>query len=278
MTHALVSASRADGNSVLLFEFSYSGGTFYRSNAVRQITVLGNTYEPMVGQAGDIESRGDLEPDGQIIPFDLLITDEIAQLFVGYPPSEPVNVEAREYHIGQTEAPTFWLGEVTDFQVKEAGGDANLKLSPITEFFADDLGDETWTVECRHTHYDPETCKVDKAAFTETTTAVSVSDNIVTLPSGWNGSRPFLKFITGQASWTNSAGAIELRRITDATATSVTLTTAVRDLDPGQSISLIPGCNKQSYGGDCQNLFTNLPNFGGHPWLSNLNPSSEDIF
>lgn len=276
MTHASVSASRADGVPVLLFTFTYSGGTFHRSTALRPITVLGNTYTPLAISAGQLESRGDLEPDGQIIPINLEITDTLVQLYVDYPPSEPVDVEVREHHLGQTEAPLLWLGEISDLIVNE--NDANLKLAPVTEFFADDLGERTWSLLCPHTLYDADTCRASKAAATVTAVVDSIGGNTVNLPANWHGSFQFFKFTRGEASWTNAQGATEIRRITATSATSVVLTTDPRDLLPGATITLALSCNRRGIGGDCELVHNNIVNFGGHPWISLISPSDESVF
>jgi hypothetical protein len=98
----------------------------------------------------------------------------------------------------------------------------------------------------------------------------SKSGTSVTVASGWNGAFPAGGFREGIVEWTNDDGGTEKRKILSISGDTLSLGGLLRDLDAGDAVSIILGCNHQM--SDCEGLFNNIQNHGGCPWIPLKNP------
>ena len=122
---------------------------------------------------------------------------------------------------------------------------------------------------CPHVLYGDQ-CRADKAAATVTTTVAGISGNSLTLPPGWNGAFSAAQFTEGMVEWTNDDGATERRKILSVSGNVLLIGGLLRDLDVSDSVNAVLGCNHQM--SDCQDVFDNIHNFGGCPWIPTKSP------
>lgn len=276
MTHAIFEGSRFGGQPVTLVLFAYSGGEFAYTTGDAPVSFGGRDYQPVAIDHGRVQSRGDAEPDGQIVGITVPLDNPVAALFLVYPPSEAVTVTIREGHIGGSEFPVKWTGGVNSVVFDKK--DAVIKCEPVILAFDRSGFDRRYSVQCQYPLYDPSTCKANKAAATIVRTVIASDTTSITLQESWAGAVPVSKYLNGEVNWQNSAGAIEARRVISVTQTTLTLSAPVRDLAAGSNVNIILGCNRKGVGGDCETLHNNLANFGGQPWQPTDNPFVQDKF
>jgi hypothetical protein len=121
----------------------------------------------------------------------------------------------------------------------------------------------------------PGLCNADKASKTLSATVSTVDGATVTLGAGWNGAFSGAKFLGGLFEWVNDDGLTDRRTILRVTGNTLSLSGIAKDVDPGDTVSVVVGCNHKAYAeqdGDCLPLHDNINNYGGDPWIPLKNP------
>ncbi len=70
--------------------------------------------------------------------------------------------------------------------------------------------------------------------------------------------------------WTPAGASTERRAIIRVAGNVLTLSGIAKDLDVGDAVDVVLGCNHKAYaseGGDCQPLHNNINDFGGCRWI-----------
>lgn len=276
MTFAEREESLEDGAPQRLYKFVYGaapGASYRYTDAVEAIPYDDGSgegeedYDPIAIIRDAIRSNGTLE--NVTLSVEVPADAEIAQLFLVWPPSQPVALTIRAGHAGEAEFPVEWAGRVIGCQWGEAT--ATLSCQPVSTSMARPGLRRRYALACQYVLYDAATCKASEAAATAATTASSVTGSLIGVPGGWSGGAEPAKYNGGKLSWTNAdTGLPEVRRILAATAGTIRVAGLVRGLEEDQAIDATLGCNRQE--SDCALLHDNLVNFGGFPWLPVDNP------
>jgi hypothetical protein len=116
---------------------------------------------------------------------------------------------------------------------------------------------------CSHVHYG-RGCFKNKADVAVAGTVLTVSDSVVTVDTA--SSKPEGYFNAGMIA--DSSGV--LRFITSHVGTVLTLSRALSSLTVCMSVNLYPGCPRTTTA--CKDIFDNLPNHGGYPWIPSIDP------
>ncbi|MGO8241346.1 phage BR0599 family protein [Rhizobium ruizarguesonis] len=278
MSFSSIETSRHRGQPVTLYHFAYSETAYFAyTDAENPITHDDNgsasggeiIYEPIPIMREAVVSSGTMDKSALSIrmPRDV----ELGDLFRVYPPAQVVTLIIRQGHLSDTEDPpeflVIWSGRV--LSVARDGDECVVSCEPVSSSLRRPGLRRHYQFGCPHVLYGPQ-CSANKAAHSISTTVSALSGTSITLPGGWNGSFSAAKFVEGVVEWTNDAGGIERRKILKVTGNVLLLGGLLRDLDVGATITAALGCNHQM--SDCQNLFANIQNFGGCPWIPTENP------
>lgn len=271
MAFAPIETSRQKGMPVTLYEFIYDAtplSYFAITDAEAEIVEDGITYAPTPAIRDAVVSSGSLDRSTLAIrmPRDV----EFSEKFRVYPPTQPVTLIIRQGHMSDTPAPEFlvvWSGRV--LSVGREGDECVVSCEPVSSSLRRPGLRRNYQLGCPHVLYGDE-CKANRAASTTTSTVASISGTSATLNAGWNGSFDPTKFREGIMEWVNDDGGTEKRKILSISGNTLALGGLLRDLDVGDPVSTVLGCNHQM--DDCQFLFNNILNHGGCPWIPINNP------
>lgn len=288
MALSFFKSSRHRGNTVDCFEFVYGDSSeddAYRyTNTERPLVFDGKTFDALAIERDSIKSKG-REMGGQ---FNVKVprTSGIAQLFQGLPPRRVVFLRVYEGDAPEADTPEgwasgptpvldlIWSGRVLEAQHK----------SDITVLSCDNLGagmkrpglNRFYQRECPHVLYGLR-CQADEAAATSTFTSADAPEGrTIRLTGGW----PELSdadrgnHIGGILRFTGPVGQ-ETRRIVDVSANFVTVDSPVGGLlSEGDALTVSLGCPRTPEA--CVQLHNNIQNYGGMPYIPELDPHGKN--
>ena len=84
----------------------------------------------------------------------------------------------------------------------------------------------------------------------------SLTSNVLTFNSGWNGAVAIEKYLGGLVEWTNANSGLESHTILRTTDTDITISGIVKDLVALDNVDVILGCNRQM--DDCEALHNTI--------------------
>lgn len=260
------------GRPVCLYEFAW-GPTVWRYTSADRDIVWGTDAEgsPLTWTAIPIKDDGFSQGANKV---DLMVTLPrrlpVVQLFNGTPPSTPINLTCRRFHKDDpdAEAQVYWLGYIGTVKGKD------MATSEITSLA---LGRTVrrvglrlcWQKSCPHVLYDSG-CRADRNLFKTDTTITALTGNTVTVAS--LGAFPLSQYAGGFIEWVATPeGAIDRRPIEVGVGGNELLLLNTTDrLTVGQDVSVFIGCDLTPT--TCNNVFNNLPNYGGLPFLPGKSP------
>lgn len=279
MPFTFFETSQSSGEPLLLYRVAYGSGPsdfLALTDAEEDITVEGVVFEgrqaihcPPITASGTLD-KSTLELE---VPFDSPLTE----LFRTEVPDHVISLKIMRAHYGDVvdgvlssaNVRQIWGGRILNFEV---GADyvVTLSCSPLGSSIKRAGLRRPYCIGCPHLHYGPE-CKADRDAFTVTSTAVSKTANTVTLGAGWAGAFPAAKFVRGVLSFAGEFGTV-YRTILQVSGDTLTVSGALAQLPVGAAVSASLGCDHTT--GDCKDLFDNILNYGGFPWIPTENPTS----
>jgi hypothetical protein len=271
MAFAPLEESRQKALPVTLYQFIYDTAPltyFAITDAEQAIVNAGVTYDPVPAMRDAIVSSGSL--DRTTIAVRMPRDIEFSEKFRVYPPTVPVTLIIRQGHLSDTPTPEFlvvWSGRV--LSVGREGDECVVSCEPVSSSLRRPGLRRNYQLGCPHVLYGTE-CKANRAAATRTSTVASIAGTTATVGSGWNAGTDPAKFNEGVFEWTNDDGGTEKRKILSVSGNTFALGGLLRDLDVGDPVNIILGCNHQM--SDCENLFNNIQNHGGCPWIPLKNP------
>lgn len=266
MTFESREESRSQGEPLTIYRFTIGEEIYAYTDADRPIWFEGETYSAIPIDRDSINTSGTLDKSALTIrvPHDT----PIAELFRIFPPSEVVGLTIFQGHDGEPEIEfrAIWAGRVLSRAVE--GSEASLSCEPVNTSMKRPMLRGRYQYQCRHALYRPG-CNLNRDDFKVTATVVSVSGSTVTFADGWNGSFAEARFANGIMEWDGSTRATRQILNVDSTLNRLRIGGSTAGLTPGMTVSLNPGCNHTM--GNC-NLFNNILNFGGMPWIPKRNP------
>lgn len=276
MTFPARETSEEQGEPISLYRFIYSGTiadspaapSYNYTDAVVSVVepVEGLTYTPTTIISDNLKSGGDA--DQSFLELRVPGDSTIADLFIVWPPSQPIILRIRNGHVGETEFPVRWSGRVT--ACKWEDNEAILTCESIATSLGRPGLRRRWTVGCPYALYDANTCKANEAAATITVAVQAIASTILTFTAGWHGGVAAAKFNGGKISWTDGSGVLHIRSILSAGATDVRISGLTTGLAALDNVDISLGCNRQE--SDCVNLHNNLLEYGGQLFLPTENP------
>ena len=270
MTFNAREISTDDGQPISLYLIEWGPTIYAYTSSDRPITYAGVTYLPEAISDTGLTQGGSSQNDFTLdVPTSLPIVD----LFRSTPPSEPIWLTARRLHVGDGEAPIFWIGTISNVK---RGDLANSQVigRPLMASFKRTGLRLAWTVGCPHFIYD-KSCRVDPEAFVVNAVVATVTGTAITLtlPTG----KPDDWFKGGFLSWPVTVeGTLERRMIETHTGITLGIYGTTDRLTVGTNVKLYPGCSRTSE--TCETKFNNLANLGGFDFMPNKSPFKSQIF
>jgi hypothetical protein len=277
-------SSQQLGDPIQLFRFTYGtepGEYFAYTDHTQAVTAdhggsIGEvTYEPVPIDHEAIVADGTLDRSAIKINFD--IDTGIAELFRVYPPSNVVTLVIYHGHLDDPDGAfsAVWSGRVLG--AAREGSELTLQGVPVSSQMLRPGLRRHYQYGCPHALYGPQ-CRADKAAATVAATVASLTATTVTLTAGWEGAFDPGKFVRGMLEWTPAGQSTQRRTIIRRSGDTLTLSGITKALDVADAVAVVLGCNHHAFAdkdGDCEGLHvpvdgltpTNLPNFGGDPWI-----------
>jgi len=266
-------SSRARGTPLTLFRFEVAGQTFAYCNGDDNKTFGGLTYIAAPIAHGRIVAKGG-STDRATLDVSLSETLAVADVLRGYPLSSVMTLTIRQGHVKDPDSQFLvsWAGRVLSAKAGQPG-ERVLSCMPITTSLKRSGLRRNWQYPCPHVLYGAQ-CRASLPAATVSIVPTGAMRNLVTVPSGWNGSKPIEKFAGGIVTW----GA-EVRTILRATATTLTLGGPATFAN-GTTLAVSLGCDHLL--DDCRGLHVpadssdtgvgNVHNFGGQPLIPTKSP------
>jgi len=272
MTFDARETSRSLGTPRTLIKFSYQNQMYAYTDNERAIVHDSVTYAPIPLRRDSITASGSL--DKAALNITLPHDNPVCDLFKVAPPSERVVVTVFQGHLEEAEYLAVWIGRVLSCARSRSEG--TLRCEPASTSMRRPGLRRRYQYGCSHALYGPQ-CRAVREDFTVTPVTTYVSGARIGFANGWNGAFAEMRFAQGLFSFTD-AGITHYRTIlqVDQALNRILVTGVVPDLIVGSTVSLSLGCNHLEDG--C-NVFDNIQNFGGMPWIPTENPlGQKNIF
>ena len=273
MTFGSIEASRQEAIPFLLFQFVYGTGSsdyYAYTTAETAVTYNGATYTPAPISCDVFTAAGSLDNSAIEVRLDKFLP--ISELFIGYPPSQPITLTVFMGHVGDTNFQLAWPGRVRSAAIDQ--DHLVLTCEPISTAMRRSGLRRHWQRQCPHCLYSQGSglCNAVQSAFTVTAAVQAVSSPYLTLPANWQGSTwQQGNFTNGMAKWTDSNGQTQYRSILlIQSSTQICLDGDCSLVTVGTEISLSLGCDRST--DQCSGIFNNINNYGGDPWIPLKNP------
>lgn len=265
--------STQDGQPIALYHLEWGETNWYYTSADREIEYPAGSdiiYLPRaVSDSGMVQGGSTANDFTLECPSNLPIVD----LFKGTPPSETIWLTVRRLHMGETDAPIYWNGNVTNVKRLDLAS-AQVIGKPLTASFKRTGLRLCWTRECPHFLYDPG-CKVDPEDYRVEATITALTGVTATVDAV--GGHPDGYFTGGFLSWEiNDDGTLERRMIENHTGLALTIFGITDGMEVGDVLSLYPGCDRTPT--TCESKFYNGPNYGGYDFMPGETPFGTIIF
>ena len=254
--------SQYDGKPVecLLIEF---GSTAWRwtSNAVAVTLPTRGTFDPTVIRSGEQSESSEAESGG--VEIHVPRTNAVAQLFVGFPPGEPIFLTVYGAHLGSEADHVVLLRRWRLASARGAGSTVSLLFLPASRLSRRPFPILRWQGPCQHSLYDGG-CKVDREARTDTVTVTSVdgldliSADFATRPDNWYR----LGRVIAQLD--------QARFVIAHVGNRVTLNAPIAGLELPATALIEAGCDGLKL--TCRNKFRNRLNYLGNEYTPSRDP------
>jgi len=255
------------GYPVELYQFKRGlSESYLQTSHDEDIFYQSDTYLSTQIQRGKIEQNAEIERQNMKIKIQR--DNPILDNFIQFPPTEIITVTVLRYHAndgGTPEVATIWQGRVltADF----IGSGADLDCEPVFTSLKRPGLRRKYQTQCPHVLYGPK-CQVNNFAFNTFGTLSVINGPEVTAPQWVNLGTNNAYLRGGYIQFDNR----DLRTIIDynRSAGIITMASGLDILELGNSVNAFPGCQHDL--GDCKNIFNNIINYGGFPYVPSKNP------
>lgn len=255
-----------DGKPKELYKFEGTYGNYFYTTQQAEVTYLGDTYEPQTMKRTRLKT-GTKEDDGLDLDIEMPISIPLARDYAFRITPPRLWLTIFRYH-DLSDVKTYWSGPVSSITVQR--GLATLKSpSALNYALSGDCPSIYYQTPCNRVLFDAG-CKVSRAANSVAAEITEINGRFVRVNSV--SGKPNGFFLAGELV----AASGERRMIVGHLGTDIALNYPFARLVLGQAVTLVAGCD-HAYEGDCLNKFDNQVNFGGFPFIPNVNPFEEGI-
>ena len=268
MTYETYEESSYSGSPIELYRFDRNSVSYWTyTSADTSQTYGGRTYTPIAISRNAIEQSQDTGRSGLLVtmPSDVGFLDQ----FVGTSPPDVINLTLYRLHYGDGNVVTTWVGRVIN--IGYSGYEVEVHCESIQTALLRLIGRRQYQVSCPHKLFGT-ACGVTKSAFktgdgVDQPTISSIDG--VTLEITNIDSYDEDYFSGGTIEFAYS-GLTTRRLITSHSASTVVINLPLTGAEEGSSVDLYPGCKHNL--SDCKNVFDNILNYGGQPFIPDVNP------
>lgn len=265
MTYSAQELSLHGGEPVELYQFVYATKAWRYTSADEQQTHLANLYTPAEIKRSSVDQSQDINRNN--LKLDVHGSLDVAQLFIVYPPAEPLMLTIFRQHRTDagSETVAIWQGRVLGVEWKNNVAVMTCE-SVFTSLKRAGLR-RHYQASCPHVLYGTR-CNVVKSSYETIDAVSSIAGNVVTVSAAASQVDGYydggvLVFVDGEA-------VTHKRAILDHTGQNLTLTNSIVGLTTSDNVTVIAGCGHNL--SDCENKFNNLVNYGGFPFVPGVNP------
>lgn len=257
-----------DGQPIECYEFVTSFGDFLFTNSNQEEVVDGKTFEPLNVSRSDISTSSALD---SITTVDVTfpVTHPLAVLYCLLKSPSDLALTIYRVHRGDDFSTDFsirWQGAGAGSFVD--GNYATIKTGSIVQTKLNgSLGNVLYQRSCNHTLYDTR-CKVDPSDYTIHAAVTFNQVSEITLDDDLSGN----SVLKGGTITVDRTG--EYRGIIDNVDNVITVFYPFVDLQVGDTVTLLHGCNHSRLG-DCKQKFNNVLNYGGMDFIPTVNPFTD---
>ena len=281
MTYQSDDESVAGANPIELYTFLGPGRAYYYKTGSGDVTYQSNTFVAVPMARSNVQSVTDDDPPTLTVelPFNAQFVQDYA---FGNPPSY-ATLRIRRYHAasGPSVGTTYFAGDVRS--IKVSGRRATVEATVTAQRFDERVPNVLWQETCNHQLFGSR-CGVAQGDYqVPTAVVVSTSDGgkqitvttVDGIPALSGGSTPedYLAFGTIERLADG-----ERRLILSNSGLSnaeLVLSRPFASLTLGDSMRIYAGCDRRLT--TCNTKFSNVPNFGGHPYLLARPPFGRDF-
>lgn len=262
-------SSTEQGNSIELYKFTCGPNTWQWCNGDKQVTWRGKTYTPIAISNGGMTQSGDASNDETVVT--LPSSTGLVEMLFADVPSIPVTMIMRKKHFDSTDAPIVMIAELANFGRDENADMAKLTFGILTGTFNRSGARMAWSRQCQHALYD-RNCKVNPNDHKFMIEIDKIRGNRI--ESSDLKMHKAGKFDNGYIEWTNTYGITQRRAVDNNGGIYMTLYGRLGGLAEGMTIAVYRGCERTTK--VCDNIFNNLPNYGGVNFMSGKSPFEGD--
>lgn len=260
------------GRPVCIYEFAW-GPTYWRYTSADRDIEWGQDGDgyPITWTAVPIKDDGFTQgANANDLTITLPRRLDLVQLFNGTPPSAKIWVTCRRFHKDDpdNEAEIYWIGTIGTVKGKDSANSQITSL-PIGRTVRRVGLRLCWERGCPHVLYDAG-CRADRTLFKTATTITALTGDSVTVASV--GAFAAALYAGGLIEWEATVeGALDMRAIEASLGGNLFRVFGTTDrLSVGQDVNIYLGCDLTPE--TCNTVFSNLPNYGGFPFLPGKSP------
>lgn len=278
MAYNIFEVSSQLGEPVEVYEFKY-GTTVYRyTSSASDVVWKDHTYVSSHAISRNAVSQDTEDYSGRV-EIAISRKSEVAKLYIEYLPTAQVEIVIYRFHANDPDNADNYVQvfKGTVLTCKYDKLEANLKCAPMTSAFKRVIPIHTYQSSCNHTVFSQTTlssdtahtgvyngCNANPAAFRVDTTVQGISGSTLTVSA--LAVKPDNYYQGGIVYLDNG----ETRMIRQQIGAVITLEHRIPNLNIGDSIHVLPGCDGQE--STCRTKFNNVANFSGFSRIPFNNP------
>lgn len=257
-------------DSIPIEAFLFVGpfGTYRYNDSEEDVTIEGQVYKSQTVLRDTIEVGTGLGNQGVVsvyVPFNSEVAVEHGYL------SSPSYLTVTIYRLEHgtdydTDKKTIWTGRAKGYAIQGLMLQINTQ-SVISGARTLQLLSAYWQRMCNFDLYDADTCKVNKADHTETSTVTLVGPSAITVVDDGFADHALP---IGEVVNTRTG---EKRLILDNLANVITLSFGFTDILVGDAVDIIRGCKHNT--DDCTLVFDDIINYGGWKFIPRSSPLTD---
>lgn len=269
MTYEAYEESTYAGSPVELYKFDREGISFWTyTSADTNQTYGGQIYVATALSRDDIEQSQETARAALRInmPSD---TDFIGQ-FLGTSPTDVINLTLYRFHEGDGNVITTWNGRVISVSLN--GYEAEVFCESTYTALQRLIARRYYQISCPHALYGTQ-CGVTKSSFAVTANNITISGLNVSSAdlSGYDSG-----YFNGGTVEFTTGGLTTERRVVTYVGNTITINLPLTGAANGDTITVYPGCKHNTH--DCNTVFSNILNYGGQPFIPDINPFDTVVF
>ncbi len=260
MTYDARERSVQDGAPIELYRFVI-GTRVYRYTSADEDQVIGaDTWTRLQLERGKIEASAEQSRNSLTIraPRDMPVAD----MYRVTSPTGVIAVTVLRRHRGDSETAVIWNGRLVN--VEWGGGIVTLNCEPISASLQRVGLRRLYQRQCPHVLYG-NACGVVRATHNTVTTVTASSGLVLTVAA--LATKPYAG---GFVEWLQADDKIERRFISSFSGLALTLSQPFQGITNGTTVTVSPGCDHTT--ATCSGVYSNLPNYGGFPFIPTKNP------